>query len=151
MAITLKAGDKAPNFTTINQKGEEVSLEQFLGNKVALFFYPNDLTPTCTTEVCDLRDHHKSLIAAGYTIVGVSQDNQKTHQKFIDKYNLPFDLLVDTDHTILEKYGVWAEKQMFGRKYMGTLRTTFIINEKGIIERVIEKVKSKEHAAQILN
>lgn len=151
MAVTLKAGNKAPHFSTINQKGDEVKLDQFLGKKVALFFYPNDLTPTCTIEVCNLRDHHTQLLKAGYTILGVSQDNQKTHQKFIDKYDLPFDLLVDTEHDILEKYGVWAEKQMFGRKYMGTLRTTFIIDEKGVIERVIEKVKSKEHASQIID
>lgn len=145
-----EVGKKAPAFTGIDQNGNKRTLKEFLGKKLVLYFYPKDDTPGCTAEACDLRDNYKKLKKAGYSIIGVSVDDEKKHLKFITKYELPFDLLADTDHTISEKYGVWAEKSMYGRKYMGILRTTFIIDEKGKITDVIEKVDTKAHTAQIL-
>ena len=146
----LKAGDKAPNFTGNIQDGTSKSLDDYKGKKLVMYFYPKDMTPGCTAESCDLRDNYARFQAAGYEILGVSPDDEKRHVKFIEKYELPFDLLADTEQETANAYGVWGEKSMYGRKYMGIFRTTFIIDEKGIIEEVITKVKTKEHTAQIL-
>lgn len=146
----LKPGSKAPEFTVNNQDGNAVSLQQFAGKKVALFFYPQDNTPTCTEEACNLRDHYAALKKKGLVVLGISPDSEKKHRNFIAKHSLPFTLLTDPDHTVHELYGTWGEKQMFGRKYMGTLRTTFLIDEKGKIQAIIDKVVAKDHAAQIL-
>jgi thioredoxin-dependent peroxiredoxin len=148
--MALKAGDKAPDFEVSDQNGKTVKLSDFQGKKVVLYFYPQDNTPTCTVEACNLRDNYSALKAKGYEVLGVSPDSAKKHTNFIKKFSLPFTLLADTDNKIIESYGLWAEKQMFGKKYMGVLRTTFLIDEKGVIERVIDDVKSKEHAEQIL-
>ena len=148
--MKLKKGDKAPNIVAINQNQESVKLADFLGKKVVLYFYPKDSTPGCTAQACDLRDNYERLLTKGYVVFGVSLDNEKSHKKFIEKYSLPFDLLVDTDHKIVEDYGVWVEKSMYGRKYMGTARTTFIIDEAGIITDIIEKVDTKNHTNQII-
>jgi len=134
----------------MNQLGKTVSLSDFAGKKLALYFYPKDDTPGCTAEACSLRDHYQTLLAQGYAILGVSPDNEAKHQKFIAKYDLPFDLLADTDHAVAEAYGVWVEKSMYGRQYMGIARTTFIINEHGILSEIIAKVNTKDHANQIL-
>ena len=146
----LKPGDKAPNFKALNEKGETVSLADFKGKKLILFFYPKDNTPTCTVENCNLRDHYKELQDAGYAVLGVSNDSEKKHINFITKHDLPFSLLADTDRKVTEAYGIWGPKKFMGREFDGLHRTTFIIDEKGKIERVIDKVKSKMHAAQIL-
>ena len=148
--ISLKAGDKAPDFTTTDENGKPVKLSDYKGKKVALYFYPKDDTPTCTAEACNLRDNYKALQKAGYEILGISTNNEKQHTKFIAKYKLPFTLLTDVDQKVHDLYGTWIEKQLYGRKYMGTARVTFIINAKGIIEEVIEKVVSANHAQQIL-
>ena len=145
-----QVGEKAPNFQGLNQKGESISLQQYKGKKVALYFYPKDDTPGCTAEACNLRDNHSALQAAGYVVIGVSSDSVKSHDKFANKYSLPFDLLADEDKSTHQAYGTWVEKSMYGRKYMGTDRVTFIIDENGIIEKVIEKVNTKDHTAQIL-
>lgn len=147
----LKAGDKAPNFSGTIQDGSTKTLADYKGKKLVLYFYPKDMTPGCTAESCDLRDNYSKFQAAGYEILGVSPDDEKKHVKFIEKHELPFDLLADTEKETCMAYGVWGEKSMYGRKYMGVFRTTFIIDEKGIIEEVITKVKTKEHSAQILN
>lgn len=149
MSLTLQPGDKAPAFKSINEKGEQVSLADYKGKKIVLYFYPKDSTPTCTVESCNLRDNYKFFQQQGYEILGVSADSVKSHQKFIKKNALPFSLLADEDLSIIKAYGVWGEKMLFGRKYMGILRTTFIINEKGKIEKIIEKVDSKEHTKQL--
>ncbi len=146
----LKAGDKAPNFKAKDENGNTVSLADFKGKKLVLYFYPADNTPTCTVEACNLRDNFEVLRKAGYEIIGVSPDSAKKHQNFIKKHDLPFPLLVDEDHTIIKAYDVWGPKVTFGKAYDGLLRTTFIINKKGIIERVIDKVESKRHTEQIL-
>jgi peroxiredoxin Q/BCP len=146
----LKAGDKAPNFKGNIQDGSSKSLADYKGKKSVMYFYPKDMTPGCTAESCDLRDNYARFQAAGYEILGVSPDDEKKHVKFIEKYELPFDLLADTEQETANAYGVWGEKSMYGRKYMGIFRTTFILDEKGIIEEVITKVKTKEHTAQIL-
>lgn len=146
----LKEGDKAPVFTGINEKGETVSLKDLKGRKVVLYFYPKDNTPTCTAEACDLRDNYKRFLKLGYTILGVSTDSPKVHQNFIKKYTLPFSLISDPEHEICDLYGVWGEKVLFGRHYMGIIRTTFVIDEKGKIEKIIEKVDAKNHTTQIL-
>ena len=143
-------GKPAPAFTANNQHGNPVSLADFSGKKLVLYFYPKDDTPGCTAEACSLRDNYDALISQGYAIVGVSPDDEKKHTKFITKYNLPFDLLADTDNAIALAYGVWVEKSMYGRKYMGIARTTFVINENGILEEIIEKVDTKNHAQQLL-
>ncbi len=150
MAITLKEGDKAPNFKAINEKGELVSLSDFKGKKLVLYFYPKDDTPGCTAEACDLRDNYQSFLAKGYEVLGVSPDSVTKHQKFIKKHELPFSLLADEDNAVAIAYGTWGEKSMYGKKYMGILRTTFVINEKGKIEKVIEKVDTKNHTAQLI-
>ena len=149
--MKLKPGDKAPDFEVKDQNGVTVSLYDFKDKKVVLFFYPKDNTPGCTAEACNLRDNHKQLQDAGYEVLGISKDSEKSHQKFIDKFELPFTLLSDTEKEVHQKYGTWVEKSMYGRKYMGTARTTFIIDENGIIEEIIEKVKTKDHTAQILD
>jgi thioredoxin-dependent peroxiredoxin len=148
--MVLKVGEVAPDFKVNDQDGKPVSLSEFKGKKVVLYFYPKDNTPGCTAESCNLRDNYSALQAAGYEVLGVSTDSEKSHLKFIEKQSLPFRLLADVDKQIHEKYGTWVEKSMYGRKYMGTARTTFIIDESGKIEEIIEKVKTKEHAAQIL-
>jgi len=146
----LKAGDKAPDFTVNDQDGNPVTLSKLKGKKVVLYFYPKDMTPGCTAEACSLRDNYNYLLKAGYVVMGISTDNEKLHRKFIEKEKLPFPLLADVDKAIHNKFGTWIEKSMYGRKYMGTARATFIINEQGIIEEVIEKVDTKNHADQIL-
>ena len=148
--VTLKEGDKAPDFTGIDQDGKKVKLSSFKGQKVILYFYPKDLTSTCTVQACNLRDNYAKLTKKGYVVIGVSPDDVKSHQKFIEKNELPFLLIADTTQEILNAYGVWGEKSMYGRKYMGVHRTTFVIDEKGKIERVILKPKSSQHAEEIL-
>lgn len=150
MSTHLKAGDKAPNFSLKNQDGKKVALKDFKGQKLVLFFYPKDMTPTCTVEACNLRDHYSTLQQKGIAVVGISPDDESAHQKFIGKHELPYTLLADTDQTMLNAYGVWGEKSMYGRKYMGVHRTTFLINEDGKIHDVIVKVEAKNHAIQIL-
>jgi thioredoxin-dependent peroxiredoxin len=148
--MRLKKGDKAPDFTVNNQDGKATTLASFKGRKVVLYFYPKDSTPGCTAEACNLRDHYTTLLKSGYEVLGISSDDEKSHKKFIAKEKLPFSLLADIDKSVHEKYGTWVEKSMYGRKYMGTSRTTFLINEKGIIEDIIEKVDTKNHVDQIL-
>ena len=148
----MNVGDKAPEILGINEKGEEIRLSDYKGKKLVLYFYPKDSTSGCTAEACNLRDNYDALRQAGYEVVGVSVDGEKSHQKFIEKNSLPFPLIADTDKKLVEQFGVWGEKSMYGRKYMGTFRTTFIINEEGIVERIIgpKEIKTKDHAAQIL-
>lgn len=141
---------KAPGFEGIDQNGSTVRLSDFIGKKVVLYFYPQDDTTTCTTEACNLRDNYSSFLKKNYIVLGVSPDNENSHQKFIKKFSLPFPLIADTSKKILNDYGVWGEKKMFGKDVIGVLRTTFIIDEKGIIERIISKVRSAEHSKQIL-
>jgi thioredoxin-dependent peroxiredoxin len=148
--MKLNVGDKAPSFSSKDQNGNKVTLSSYKGKKVVLYFYPRDLTEGCTAQACNLRDNYKALQKAGYEVVGVSSDDEKSHQKFIQKEKLPFTLLADPDKTVHDAYGTWIEKSMYGRKYMGTARVTFIINEKGIIDEIIEKVKTKDHTSQIL-
>jgi peroxiredoxin Q/BCP len=146
----LKQGDAAPKFTSKDQNGNTISLEQFKGKKVVLYFYPKDNTPGCTAEACDFRDNYQGLAAKGIEVLGVSIDDEKSHQKFIAKFNLPFTLLADTDKAIVEAYGVWGEKSMYGKKYMGINRTTFIIDENGNIAHIITKVDTKSPTEQVL-
>lgn len=148
--MALNIGDKAPAFTSRDQDGKTVKLSDLKGKKVVLYFYPRDMTTGCTAEACNLRDNYKLLQKQGYVIYGVSTDDEKSHQKFITKEKLPFSLLADTDKSIHEKYGTWVEKSMYGRKYMGTARITFLIDEKGVIEDIITKVDTKNHTDQIL-
>jgi len=148
----MKVGDKAPDYLGINQHGEKIHLSNYKGKKVVLYFYPKDSTPGCTAQACNLRDNYQALREEGYEVIGVSIDNEKSHQRFIEKNNLPFTLIADTEKELVQQFGVWGEKKNFGKTYMGTFRTTFIINEEGIIERIIgpKEVKTKEHTAQIL-
>lgn len=148
--MSLVAGDKAPEIDSKDQNGNVIKLSDFLGKKVALYFYPKDDTPGCTAEACNLRDNYGELKAKGFEILGVSIDSEKAHKKFIEKYSLPFPLIADTDQKVVNDYGVWIEKSMYGKKYMGTARTTFMIDEQGIISKVIDKVDTKEHTSQIL-
>ncbi len=143
-------GQKAPEITAKDQDGKETSLSQFAGKKVILYFYPKDDTPGCTAEACNFRDNYDQLKNQGYEVIGVSTDNEKSHTKFKTKHQLPFTLLADSDQKIVNDYGVWVEKSMYGKKYMGTARVTFVINEQGIIQEVIEKVDTKNPTAQIL-
>ncbi|MFH6935214.1 thioredoxin-dependent thiol peroxidase [Flavobacterium sp. FlaQc-30] len=147
---TLKAGDKAPSFSGIDQDGKSHKLADYTGKKLVVFFYPKASTPGCTAEACDLRDNFERFKANNYELLGVSADSQKAQLKFKDKYEFPFPLLADEDKSVINAFGVWGPKKFMGREYDGIHRTTFVINEKGIIEEVIEKVKTKEHAAQIL-
>ncbi len=148
----MNVGDKAPEILGLNEKGEEICLSNYKGKKVVLYFYPKDMTSGCTAQACNLRDNYSELKNAGYEVIGVSINDQKSHIKFIEKNELPFTLIADTEQKLVQEFGVWGEKSMCGRKYMGTFRTTFIIDENGIIERVIspKEVKTKDHAAQIL-
>ncbi len=146
----LKAGDKAPKFSGVNENGEKVALKDFKGKKLILFFYPKDNTPTCTVEACNLRDNYSMLKKKGYALLGVSPDSQKKHQNFINKFDLPFPLLSDTELETTKAFNVWGPKKFMGKEFDGLHRTTFVIDEKGKIEQVITKVKSKDHAAQIL-
>lgn len=148
--MKLRIGDKAPDFTVNDQDGNPVKLSSLHGKKVVLYFYPKDMTPGCTAEACNLRDNYKSMVKRGYEILGVSTDSEKTHKKFTEKEKLPFRLLADTERAIHDSYGTWVEKSMYGRTYMGTARVTFVIDEKGRIEDIIEKVNTKDHATQIL-
>jgi len=143
------AGTEAPFFQSKDQNGEAVSLNDLKGKKIILYFYPKDDTPGCTAEACSFRDNYASLQSQGYTIIGVSVDDEKSHQKFIKKYELPFSLLSDTDHSIVEAFGVWVEKNMYGKKYMGVSRETFVIDEKGIITHHIQKVDTKNSTGQL--
>jgi thioredoxin-dependent peroxiredoxin len=148
--MALQVGDKAPDFRVNDENGNLVKLSDFKGKKVVLYFYPKDMTPGCTAEACDLRDNYKALQKAGYEVLGVSTDTEKSHQKFIAKEKLPFRLLADPEKIMHDAYGTWVEKSMYGRKYMGTARVTFLINEKGVIDEIIQKVDTKNHTAQIL-
>ncbi len=147
---SLKAGDKAPHFEGVNQNGEKITLPDFSGKKLILYFYPKDNTPGCTAEACNLNDNYEMWLKKGFEVVGVSPDSEKSHLKFIDKYNLKFNLISDTDKEILQAYGAWGEKKLYGRVYMGVLRKTFIIDEKGVIVSIFEKVKTKDHTNQII-
>jgi len=145
----LKEGDKAPMFKGIDQNGEIISLDDFKGKKVVLYFYPKDNTPGCTNEACDLRDNYNDLLEKGLDVIGVSPDSEKSHQKFIEKYDLPFKLISDPNKEVLNLYNAWGEKKLYGKTYDGVLRKTFIINENQTIEKIIEKVKTKDHTNQI--
>lgn len=147
----LKKGDQAPQFKGINQNGEEISLLDYKGTKVILYFYPKDNTPGCTAESCNLNDNYEFWLNRGYNVIGVSPDNVASHKRFADKFKFRFNLIADTEKKILEAYGVWGEKSMYGRKYMGVMRTTFIINGEGNIEEIFEKVKTNDHTNQILS
>lgn len=149
----MKVGDKAPDVLGVNENGELIKLSDFAGKKLVLYFYPKDNTSGCSAEACSLRDKYAELRKSGYTIVGVSVDNEISHRKFIDKYDLPFPLIADVDKQLVTAMGVWGEKSMYGRKYMGTFRTTFIIDGNGIIEKIFlpKEIKTKTHAEQILS
>jgi thioredoxin-dependent peroxiredoxin len=147
----LKEGDPAPDFTAKDQNGSDFTLSSLRGKEVILYFYPKDDTPGCTAEACSFRDNYQSLLSQGFEVVGVSTDDEKSHQKFITKYELPFTLISDTDKKIVEDYGVWVEKNMYGRKSMGTARKTFIIDKGGVIKKVIDKVDSKNSSQQVLD
>lgn len=142
-------GKQAPAFSALDENGNTISLNDFAGKKLVLYFYPKDDTPGCTAEACSLRDNYNDLIAKGYAVLGVSPDDSKKHTKFIAKYELPFSLLADTDQAVCNGYGVWVEKSMYGKKYMGVARTTFVIDETGVLTEIIEKVDTKNHASQI--
>lgn len=148
--MKLEKGQKAPAFSATIENGTQKSLSDYKGKKLVLYFYPKDDTPGCTAESCDLRDNYQQFLSNGYEVLGVSPDTEAKHLKFIAKYELPFHLLADTDNKVAKDYGVWVEKSMYGRKYMGIARTTFIVNEEGTIDSVIEKVDTKAHSAQIL-
>ena len=151
MELKLQPGDKAPAFTATDQNGDKIALSDYKGKKVVLFFYPKDNTPTCTNEACNIRDNYALLKKHGIVVLGISIDDEKSHKKFEQKHHLPFSLVADPDQKIVEAYGVWGLKKFMGREFMGTHRTTFLINEKGIIDHIIEKVVSKDHTAQILD
>jgi peroxiredoxin Q/BCP len=146
----LKEGDQAPDFSGINEKSEQVSLADFKGKKLILFFYPKDNTPGCTAEACNLRDNFGELREKGFEMLGVSPDSAKKHENFIKKFSFPFSLLADTEHEVLNAYGVWGRKKFMGREYDGVHRTTFVIDEAGKVEKVFTKVKTKDHADQIM-
>jgi len=148
--MELEVGKKAPDFEAKDQNGNTIKLSDFVGKKVVLYFYPKDNTPGCTAQACNLRDNYELLQEKGYQVIGVSQDSEKSHQKFIAKHELPFPLIADTDHTVHNLYGTWGEKSMYGKTYMGTIRTTFIIDEAGNLEEIIKKVKTKDHTNQVL-
>lgn len=147
----LKIGDRMPDFEVVDQDGHKVSSKDLMGKKTVVYFYPKDNTSGCTAEACSIRDSYEALLAKGYNIVGVSKDSAASHKKFIDKYELPFTLLSDTSTQMLQAFGAWGEKKMYGKTVFGTIRRTFIFNEEGILERIIEKVDTKNHADQILN
>ena len=147
---SLKVGDKAPNFGGFNQNGEQISLKDFAGKKLILYFYPKDNTPGCTAESCNLSDNYDAWLDKGFEIVGVSPDSQKSHQKFAEKYGFRFNLIADTEKEILEAYGAWGKKSMYGKEYMGVLRKTFVIDENGVIVQIFDKVQTKDHTNQIV-
>jgi peroxiredoxin Q/BCP len=147
----LKEGDKAPGFTAKNQNGEAISLSDFKGKNLILYFYPKDDTPGCTAEACSYRDNYQSMLSKGFEVIGVSTDDEKSHKKFETKFSLPFPLIADTDKSIVEAYGVWAEKSMYGKKYMGTVRKTFIIDSGGIIKKIIDKVDTQNSSQQVID
>jgi peroxiredoxin Q/BCP len=147
----LKEGDKAPEFTAKDQNGKTVSLADFLGKNLILYFYPKDDTPGCTAEACDFRDNYQSLAQQGYQVIGISTDDEKSHKKFESKYSLPFPLIADPEKEIVKSYGVWVEKNMYGKIHMGTARTTFLIDKNGIIQKIIEKVDTKNSSQQVLD
>ncbi|MFA7082498.1 MAG: thioredoxin-dependent thiol peroxidase [Bacteroidales bacterium] len=149
----IKIGDKAPEVLGVNEEGQEIKVSDYKGKKIALYFYPKDNTSGCTAQACSLRDGYSDLRKAGYEVIGVSIDSMASHIKFKTKHELPFTLIADTDKTLVEQFGVWGEKKMYGKSYMGTFRTTFIIDEKGVIEKIIspKEVKTKDHSNQILN
>ncbi len=148
--MSLSIGDKAPAFSGIDQDGNKISLKNFKGKKVILFFYPKDDTTGCTAEACNLNDNRKALMKKGFIIAGVSADDSKSHKKFADKYDLDFSLIADTEKKMIEDYGVWGEKMLYGKKYMGIIRTTFVIDEKGKIEKIFNQVDTKNHTEQIM-
>jgi thioredoxin-dependent peroxiredoxin len=148
---SLNIGDKAPDFKGKNQDGKEIKLADFKGKNLILYFYPKDNTPGCTAESCDLRDNHDMWLSKGYRVLGVSPDNEKSHQNFIAKHNLPFNLISDTEKVVLKTYNAWGEKKMYGRTFDGVIRKTYVINGDGVIEQIFEKVKTKDHTNQILN
>jgi thioredoxin-dependent peroxiredoxin len=150
MATHLEVGHEAPSFTGVDQNGNKVSLSDYKGRKVVLYFYPEDDTPGCTAQACNLRDNYGLLKQNGFEILGVSPDDTEKHQKFESKYNLPFTLLADPEHEIINKYGVWGEKNLYGNKFMGVLRTTFVIDENGKIQKIFKRPKTQEHAEEIL-
>ena len=148
----MNVGDKAPEVLGVNEKGERILLSNYRGKKVVLYFYPKDNTSGCTAEACSLRDNYSALKSKGYEVIGVSVDSAASHKKFIEKHELPFTLIADTDKSLVNEMGVWGEKSMYGRKYMGTFRTAFIINEEGVVEKVFspKEVKTKTHGEQLL-
>ena len=148
---TLRKGDKAPEFEGLNQSGQKISLKEFRGKKLILYFYPKDNTPGCTAESCNLNDNYQNWLSKGYEVVGVSPDSVASHKKFADKFNFGFNLVADPDTDILKAYGVWGEKSMYGKTYMGVFRTTFVIDEHGIVEQVFEKIDTKNHTDQLTN
>ncbi len=145
----LKVGELAPSIVAVDQNGEKITLEEYRGKKVVLYFYPKDNTPGCTAESCDLRDNYSQFLKQGFEIIGVSADSEKSHLKFISKYELPFRLISDVDKKVLLDYEAWGEKRLMGKTYMGILRKTYIVNEDGVVEKIIDKVKTKEHSKQI--
>ena len=146
----LTVGDKAPAIQAVDQHGNEINLENFKGSKVVLYFYPKDNTPGCTAQACNLRDNYDAMLKQGYKVIGVSPDDEKSHQKFTEKFDLPFPLIPDTEKKVIQDYGVWGRKKFMGREYDGVFRTTFVIDEEGKIEEIIDKVKTKDHTEQIL-
>jgi len=150
MATYLQEGQKAPTFTGVDQDGTKISLNDFKGQKLVLFFYPDDDTPTCTIQACNLRDNYGLLTKNGFKVIGISPDDIKSHQKFKEKFSLPFTLIADPDHKIIDKYGVWGQKKLYGREYMGLHRTTFVVDEKGIISKIFLRPRNKAHAEEIL-
>ena len=147
---SLNVGDKAPDFVALNEFGQSISLSDFLGKKIVLYFYPKDMTPGCTAESCNLSENYSLLQEKGFIVLGVSPDSSKSHQKFIDKYNLPFSLIADEDKAVIKAFGVWGPKKFMGKEYDGVHRTTFVIDQDGVIEKVFSKVKTKDHTNQIL-
>ncbi len=147
---SLSKGDKAPEFQGLNQNGDQISINEFKGKKLILYFYPKDNTPGCTAESCNMNDNYQMWLSKGYEVIGVSPDNVASHKKFAEKFQFGFNLIADTEKEILQAYGVWGEKSMYGKKYMGVMRTTFVINEDGIIEDIFEKVDTKNHTDQII-
>lgn len=148
--MKLKIGDKAPEFKGVDENGAELNLSNFKGENIILYFYPKDNTPGCTSESCDLRDNYNMWLEKGYQVIGVSPDSEQSHQKFKEKYDLPFPLIADPEKVIIKQYGAWGPKKLYGREYEGLLRTTFVIDDTGIISNIITKVKTKEHSNQIL-
>lgn len=146
----IQIGDKMPDFEVLDQDGNIVNSKELIGRKTVIYFYPKDNTSGCTAEACNLRDNHELMIARGYNVIGVSKDSVASHKKFAQKYELPFTLLADTSTEMMQAFGAWGEKSLYGRKYMGTLRKTFIFDEEGILTEIIEKVNTKDHASQIL-